>query len=57
MDPSKFKTMIKLLVFTTKKKVLAILSFTNYYYRCIVNYTTKACPPIDLTIDVFFTSE
>ena len=47
MDPAKLKTMSKWPIPTKKKEVQAFLGFANYYCRCIVNYSCKACPLID----------
>ena len=55
MDPSKLETMSKWPIPTKKKEVQAFLGFANYYHRFIINYSTKACPLIDLTKDVPFT--
>ena len=55
MDPSKLETMSNWSIPTNKKVVQESLGFANYYSRFIINYNSKACPLIDLTIDVPFT--
>ena len=55
MDPSKLIIMSKWPISIKKKEVQAFLGFTNYYYRFIINYSSKAHPLIDLTKDVLFT--
>ena len=56
MDPSKLENMSKWPIRTKKKEVQAFLGFANYYRRFIINYSTKACPLINLTKDVPFTA-
>ena len=56
MDPAKLETMSKWPVPTEKNQVQAFLGFANYYHRFIENYSAKACPLIDLTKDVPFSS-
>ena len=55
MNPSKLETMSKWPISTKKKEVQAFLGLANYYRRCIVNYSAKAHPIIDLTKHVPFT--
>ena len=54
-DPSKLETMSQWPIPAKKKEVQAFLGFANYYPECIVNYSAKARPLIDLTNDVPFT--
>ena len=55
IDASKVKTMSKWPILTKKKEVPAFLGFSNYCCRFIINYSAKACPPIDLIKNVHLT--
>ena len=53
-DPFKPETMFKWPIPTKKKEVEVFLGCANYYYRFIVNYSTKERTLIDWTKDIPF---
>ena len=55
MDPSTLESMSKWPILAMKKEFQAFLGISKYYCQILVNYSTKACPLINLTKDFCFT--
>ena len=55
IDYSKLETMSNCPISIKKVEVQVFLSFANYYWRFIINYSTNAQPFINLTKDFVFT--